>query len=560
MAGRGGGTSGGQSEVTRNGNVFSRQAGNGEGEWQQCTGRKVKRRKVKYGFLDTLIKRANGEKVSDLESSDDDVRSVDDQSMQSATKDDSGLNPNRIRGFGSLNGEFNASKVETPSLNQMHAKQGAIVAKFMTFFKRKSTLVIEMYEACFYKNKPKWDQIAEFVYKDLCPTEDLRKAVVDVQLHPVKMLIFIRFSEDKYRDLVVSRVRSHDGIIWSDYKVKVKGYSLDAKVKFIRLLGASPETQGDEIVKVFKDVGIGEVIELKKGLLDSARLPGVTNGTWSLRVKIADADKSIPSYIHRRDEGELWSLNFEGRVFCCWKCGSSMHIGDKCREQNKTFEETFGGTGEGSEGYMNSTWAAVVRSGNGDTEGHKMKVREMEMRVMAENKRKAKAVENAEKQRKLQLEADAAQKAREQAQRQNALKEAEAAARCVAEAALEEKRDSLEDDLSDEDLLQNINMETDSLSLNSTPTNHDAVHAGLRAKKVVRQHIEWMQERKGSLKDAPPEPFKLNLVPNLPPELDLLFGRGAKRLAIEYLKETGDQSEDVSVEAVHCAGTSSWDV
>ena len=81
-------------------------------------------------------------------------------------------------------------------------------------------------------------------------------------------------------------------------------------MKFIRLLGVSPETEADEIVKVFKDVGIGDIIEIKKGYLDSVRLPGVNNGTWSLRVKIPDADKSIPSYIHRRDEGKLWSLNF----------------------------------------------------------------------------------------------------------------------------------------------------------------------------------------------------------------------------------------------------------
>ena len=76
--------------------------------------------------------------------------------------DGSGLNPNRIRGFGSQlsNGK---SGVETPSMNQMRAKEGAIVAKFMTFFRRKSTIVIEMYEACFYRNKPKWDQIADFV-------------------------------------------------------------------------------------------------------------------------------------------------------------------------------------------------------------------------------------------------------------------------------------------------------------------------------------------------------------------------------------------------------------
>ena len=100
-----------------------------------------------------------------------------------------------------------------------------------------------------------------------------------MQLHPVKMLIFIRFAEDRFRDYIVSKIRHKEGIIWSDYKVKVKGYSLDSEVKFIRLLGVSPETEASEIIKVFKDDGIGDVVEIRKGLLDNSRLPGVTNGT-----------------------------------------------------------------------------------------------------------------------------------------------------------------------------------------------------------------------------------------------------------------------------------------
>ena len=117
------------------------------------------------------------------------------------------------------------------------------------------------------------------------------------------MLIFVRFSEEKLRDEIVTRLQSPAGVVWSDYKVKVKGYSLDAKVNTVRLLGVSPETGEGEIKNTFMEVGIGEVIEIKKGMLDSGRLPGVTNGTWSLRVKIIDPDKIIPSYIHRRDEG-----------------------------------------------------------------------------------------------------------------------------------------------------------------------------------------------------------------------------------------------------------------
>lgn len=146
--------------------------------------------------------------------------------------DSSGLNPNRQRGFGST-----GQRIEAPTLNQMRAKQGAIVAKFTTFFKRKSTLVIEMYEKSFYKQKPTWDKIADFVYNDLCSSPELRKYVLDVQFHPVKMLLFVRFTNDEKRDSALARIRSAEGLTWSDYKVKVRGYSLDAKVKFVRLLG-----------------------------------------------------------------------------------------------------------------------------------------------------------------------------------------------------------------------------------------------------------------------------------------------------------------------------------
>ena len=62
------------------------------------------------------------------------------------------------------------------------------------------------------------------------------------------MLIFIRFSDDQIRDEIVERIRL--GVMWKAYKVKVKGYSLDAEVKYIRLLGASPETEACEIKKV----------------------------------------------------------------------------------------------------------------------------------------------------------------------------------------------------------------------------------------------------------------------------------------------------------------------
>ena len=291
-----------------------------------------------------------------------------------------GLNPNRQKGF-----DMQFPRIETPRLTDMKAKQSAIVARFLTFAQRKSSLVVELYNTVFYKQKPNWDKIANFVYGDLCPQSDLRREVIDVQFHPVKMLIFLKFSDDNWRDKAVERLQSSEGVIWKEYNVKVKGYSLDAEVKHFRVLGVSPETSAAEIKQLFAEVGIGEVLDIKKGMLDERRMPGVSNGTWSLRVKISDPEKYIPSYIHRRDEGEIWSLNFEGRVFCCWKCGSGDHIGDKCRDQTKTFEEVFNSS---NPDFTKPTWATVVRSGKGVSDLQEERTRKMELRLKQLNRRR----------------------------------------------------------------------------------------------------------------------------------------------------------------------------
>ena len=44
-----------------------------------------------------------------------------------------GLNPNRQKGFGAAA----SSRIETPTLNDMRARQGAVVGKFMNFMQRK---------------------------------------------------------------------------------------------------------------------------------------------------------------------------------------------------------------------------------------------------------------------------------------------------------------------------------------------------------------------------------------------------------------------------------------
>ena len=69
----------------------------------------------------------------------------------------------------------------------------------------------------------------------------------------------------------------------------MKGYSLDSQIKFIRLLGVSPETSEHEIRKTFnEEVGIGEVVDIKKGFLDAEDYQGVQMviGSYVLKLQI----------------------------------------------------------------------------------------------------------------------------------------------------------------------------------------------------------------------------------------------------------------------------------
>ena len=95
-----------------------------------------------------------------------------------------GLNPSRQRGFGAAA----TKRMETPTLNDMRARQGAVVAKFMNLMHRKNTIVIDLYDKALYTKRPTWESLANFVYSDLCPSADVRSEVLDVQLHPVKMM------------------------------------------------------------------------------------------------------------------------------------------------------------------------------------------------------------------------------------------------------------------------------------------------------------------------------------------------------------------------------------
>ena len=96
--------------------------------------------------------------------------------------------------------------------------------------------------------------------------------------------------------------------------------------------------------------------------------------------------------MHHQDDGELWSLNYDGKRFVCWKCGSGLHIGDRCDNQGRTFNEIFNGS-VSDESFIKPTWAAIVRSGSEGSEDVKRREKEMEAKVREVNKRKDREIQ-----------------------------------------------------------------------------------------------------------------------------------------------------------------------
>ena len=130
------------------------------------------------------------------------------------------------------------------------------IKKFLNFYKRRNSLCIDLYLPAFYQRKPNYDDLADFVYSVLSmggtsPPHVIRAAVVDIQVHPVKKLLFIKFGDQNVRDEVVGRLQA--GLNWAAFDTVVTGWSMDKPIERIRLLGTSPETDEAEIRPIWGD-------------------------------------------------------------------------------------------------------------------------------------------------------------------------------------------------------------------------------------------------------------------------------------------------------------------
>ena len=321
------------------------------------------------------------------------------------------------------------------------------VNKFLTYYKRTKSICIDLYSPAFYKRKPHYDELADFVYDILCPSDNLRAALDDVQLHPVKKHLLIKFNTVESRDTVAGML-SGDGLEWPEFSTKVQGWAMDKPVVFVRVLGASPLTTKDDIKQVMEQYG--EVIEIKKGFL-SNKLPNVTNGTWTVRM-VVGADQTIPSFVFVKEDGEIWQLAHDSQMKVCWKCGGQDHIGSRCREQAVSLDEDLAPGVEDQQGggAPAQTWAHVVRRGaalHGGVGGQEAVAKEAAAKEAAakeaaakEAAAKAVAAKDAAAAKKAAAKEAAAREAtaKEVAVREDAAKEATAKEKSVEEAATKE--------------------------------------------------------------------------------------------------------------------------
>ena len=304
------------------------------------------------------------------------------------------------------------------------------VKKFLTFYKRTKSICIDLYCPAFYKRKPYYDELADFVHDILCPTAKLRDDLQDVQLHPVKKNLFIKFKSVESRDNVAERL-SGEGLEWPAFSTKVQGWAMDKPIVFVRVLGASPESSMQDVKGVMSQYG--EVLEVRKGQL-SRKLPNVTNGTWTVRIILGE-DKVIPSFVFVKDDGEIWQLAHDNQETICWQCGKQGHIGSRCKEKAVSIEHDLVAVGQ-QDGQLEGvpvapiqTWAHVVRGVGGQQQGDAERVAAAKAAADKAAAEKAAAERKAAADKALndELEKEAAQMAateREAAQKAAADKEA----------------------------------------------------------------------------------------------------------------------------------------
>ena len=104
-----------------------------------------------------------------------------------------------------------------------------------------------------------------------------------------------------------------------------------------------------------------------------------------------------------------------------------------------------------------------MRSGQGDTEEHRIRIKEMELRLKESNKRRDQEMKDVEEKKRLDEQELERQKQRNADDRQNALDEANDMARLdkeVAEANAQEAKEVEKEDIAEDDIFDSVELDS----------------------------------------------------------------------------------------------------
>ena len=82
------------------------------------------------------------------------------------------------------------------------------IKNFLGFYKRTDSVCIDLYQPQFFRRRPSWEEMAILVSQQICLSGPLRAAIKDIQLHPVKKHLFLKFKDTGSRDQVASKLKS----------------------------------------------------------------------------------------------------------------------------------------------------------------------------------------------------------------------------------------------------------------------------------------------------------------------------------------------------------------
>ena len=220
-------------------------------------------------------------------------------------------------GAGGSGGEGGGGNSRTPNHHQQNIRdKREEIKNFLGFYKRTDSVCIDLYQPEFFRRKPTWEEMAVFVSQQLCLSAPLKVALKDIQLHPVKKHLFLKFRDTFSRDQVAAKLKA--GVEWPAFEAKVHGWAMDKPVIVVRLHGVSPESVKQDIEDVMSHYGEGLDVDI--GFISKKLLPGVTNGTWTVKMILREG-KVLPSFVFMKDEGEVWQVTHENQANVCWKCG-----------------------------------------------------------------------------------------------------------------------------------------------------------------------------------------------------------------------------------------------